>query len=107
MYTFGATGILNALDAGNGAVIWSRNAAADTEIEVPMWGFSSSPLVVDDIVIVATAGTLAAYDLATGDARWTGPKRGWQLQLAALRDDRRRRADSAAERARRGQRRAG
>jgi outer membrane protein assembly factor BamB len=26
LFTFGATGILNALDAGNGAVVWSRNA---------------------------------------------------------------------------------
>jgi outer membrane protein assembly factor BamB len=72
-YTFGATGILNALDAKNGAVVWSRNAAADTHTKVPGWGFSSSPLVVGDIVTVAAAGALAAYDLATGNPRWFGP----------------------------------
>jgi outer membrane protein assembly factor BamB len=33
-------------------------------------------LVVDDIVIVAASGTLAAYDLATGKPRWVGPHRG-------------------------------
>ena len=38
-----------------------------------MWGFSSSPLVENGEVIVATAGTLAAYDLATGRRRWIGP----------------------------------
>jgi outer membrane protein assembly factor BamB len=73
VYTLGATGILNALDAGNGAVVWSRDTAADTATEVPAWGFAGSPLVTGDVVIVATAGTLAAYDLASGDPRWVGP----------------------------------
>jgi outer membrane protein assembly factor BamB len=76
VYTFGATGILNALDARDGSVVWSRNAASDTQTKVPGWGFASSPLVVNDEVVVATAGTLAAYDLATGAPRWTGPKGG-------------------------------
>ena len=76
VYTFGATGIVNALDAADGAVMWSRNAASDTGMKIPQWGFASSPLVVGDIVIVATAGQLAAYDLATGAPRWSGPSRG-------------------------------
>lgn len=75
-YTFGATGVLNALDASNGAVLWSRNAALDTKAKVPAWGFSSSPLVIADLVIVAVGGTLAAYDLATGKPRWFGPTDG-------------------------------
>jgi len=73
VHTFGATGILNALDAGDGAVVWSRNAAVDTDAKVPYFGFTSSPLVVGDLVIVAVAGQLVAYDLATGDPRWLGP----------------------------------
>src|SRR2546430_13019565 len=63
LYTFGGTGILNALDAGNGAVVWTRNAASDTGAKLPSWGFSSSPLGVDDVVIAAASGRLAAYDL--------------------------------------------
>jgi len=77
VYTFGATGILNALDARTGAVVWSRNVASDTKRRVPDWGFASSPLVVDDVVIVATAGKLVAYDLATGERRWLGTVNGW------------------------------
>ena len=73
VYSFGATGILNALDARNGSVVWSRNAASDTKTKVPAWGFASSPLVVGDVVIVATAGALAGYDIATGNQRWLGP----------------------------------
>ena len=76
VYTLGATGILNALDARDGAVIWSRNAASDTGRKVPGWGFAGSPLVVEGLVIAATAGDLAAYDLATGQPRWFGPKGG-------------------------------
>jgi outer membrane protein assembly factor BamB len=72
VYTFGATGIINALDDGNGAVLWSRNAATDAEVEVPTWGFSSSPLVVGDVVIVAVSGRLIGYDVATGKPRWLG-----------------------------------
>ena len=73
VYTFGATGILNALDAGDGTVVWSRNVTSDNGASVPYWGFSSSPLVVDDLVTVAAAGQLLAYDLATGHPRWSGP----------------------------------
>jgi outer membrane protein assembly factor BamB len=76
VYSFGATGILNALDAASGSVVWSRNAASDTDTKVPTWGFSSSPLVVDDVVIVAASGTLAGYDRANGKPRWVGPHRG-------------------------------
>jgi outer membrane protein assembly factor BamB len=76
LFTFGATGILNALNAGNGSVLWKRNVASDAGVKVPEWGFSSSPLVVGDVVIVAASGRLAAYDLATGNQRWLGAKGG-------------------------------
>jgi outer membrane protein assembly factor BamB len=73
VYALGATGILNALDARDGAVVWSRNAASDTGTEIPGWGFASSPLVTGDVVVVATEGVLAAYDAGTGAPRWIGP----------------------------------
>jgi outer membrane protein assembly factor BamB len=76
VYSLGGTGILNVLDAGTGAVVWSRNAVSDTGAKIPAWGIAGSPLVVNDVVIVAAAGTLAAYDLATGKPRWTGPTGG-------------------------------
>ena len=76
VYTFGATGIVNALDARDGAAVWSRNAASDAGKKVPEWGFASSPLVADGMLIVAAAGRLAAYDLATGNPRWFGPDGG-------------------------------
>ena len=76
VFAHGATGILNALDARTGTVLWTRNVAADTKREVPYWGIASSPLVVEDAVIVAAAGTLAAYDVANGSPKWQGPRYG-------------------------------
>ena len=70
VYSLGATGIVNVLDARNGAVIWSRNAATDTGAPLPFWGFAGSPLVTHGLVIVATGGRLAAYDAASGTPRW-------------------------------------
>jgi outer membrane protein assembly factor BamB len=87
VYTFGATGIVNALDAKKGTVLWSHNAAADTDTKTPGWGFSSSPLVVEDVVIVAVSGKLVAYDLASGKRRWDRPSGGGSYsspQLATI-----------------------
>jgi outer membrane protein assembly factor BamB len=74
--TFGATGLLNALDAASGRLLWSRNAVSDLDAATPGWGFAASPLVVDDLVIIAAGGQLAAYALETGERRWVGPSGG-------------------------------
>lgn len=76
VYTHGATGLVNALDARTGKVIWSHNASADTGVPVPGWGFSSSPLVAEGKLIVAASGALIAYDAATGEQRWLMKSRG-------------------------------
>jgi outer membrane protein assembly factor BamB len=70
VYALGATGVLNALDAGSGRLQWTRNVATETGAKVPEWGFSSSPLVVDDLVVVAASGYLAGYEAASGKLRW-------------------------------------
>jgi outer membrane protein assembly factor BamB len=76
VYAVGATGIIKALDASTGAKIWSRNTVTDTGQTVPDWGIASSPLVIDDLVIVAVSGQLIAYDAATGNQRWIGQSGG-------------------------------
>jgi outer membrane protein assembly factor BamB len=76
VYTQGGTGIVNVLDAATGNAVWTRNAVADTGAKVPMWGIAGSPLVVNDVVVVAAAGSLVAYDQGTGKPRWTGPAGG-------------------------------
>jgi outer membrane protein assembly factor BamB len=76
IYSHGATGIVNALDARTGARLWTRNSVKDTGAVDPGWGFTSSPLVVEDTVIVAASGVLVAYDIASGEPRWKGPEGG-------------------------------
>ena len=73
VYAFGATGILNALDGRTGRLVWTHDVAADTSRRVPDWGFASSPVIVDNVVVVAASGTLAGYDAASGAKRWVGP----------------------------------
>jgi outer membrane protein assembly factor BamB len=76
VYTFGATGILNALDARTGALLWSHNVATEGKVDTPTWGFSASPLVIDEVVIAAASGVLAGYDRVTGTQRWLNPSKG-------------------------------
>ena len=76
VFTMGATGILNALDAATGAVLWSHDMAAEAKVKIPMWGISSSPLIVDDLVIASASGAVGGYDFITGQQRWLFPSRG-------------------------------
>lgn len=74
IYTLGGTGILNCLDAASGQVVWSRSAAGDASATPPIWGFCSSPLVSDGVVIVFLGGNagkgLLAYRADTGEPAW-------------------------------------
>lgn len=76
IYAFGGTGILNVLDAAYGQLVWSRNAATDTDTKIPIWGFASSPLILENKVIVAAAGSLVAYDLSDGELLYSRPAGG-------------------------------
>jgi outer membrane protein assembly factor BamB len=84
VYTHGATGIVNALDANTGAVQWTRNSSKDTGAAQPGWGFASSPLAVDDAIIVASSGRLVAYDAATGKPRWSRKTNGGGYSSPAM-----------------------
>jgi len=76
VYTFGATGVLNCLDLETGEKIWSRDAVTEIGAEIQEWGMTSSPLILDDKVIVSLGGrddqSLMAYNKDTGAVIWGG-----------------------------------
>jgi hypothetical protein len=91
VYALGATGILNCLDAATGERKWSHNLTAETGAKLPIWGFSSSPLVVEGVVVVFAGGSddkgLVAYRAASGEPAWTaaaGQSSYTSPQLASL-----------------------
>jgi outer membrane protein assembly factor BamB len=77
LYTLGATGILNCLDAATGKRYWFHDITKEAGAKVPMWGFSSSPLVVNGLVVVYGGGeghdNLLAYRADGGEPAWTAP----------------------------------
>lgn len=77
IYTFGATGLLNCLNATSGQMLWSRDVTADCDGKAPLWGFASSPLVAEGLVVVYAGGAidqaLLAYDARSGEPAWKAP----------------------------------
>jgi outer membrane protein assembly factor BamB len=76
LYTQGATGLLQCLDAATGKPLWKRDIAADTDAKTPEWGFSASPFIHNGVVITFTGAgsgkSIAAYQTDTGKPVWTG-----------------------------------
>ena len=106
VYTFGATGIVNALDAADGAAVWSRNAGVRHRHEDPRVGLRE--FAAGDRRPRHRRRLRPARRLRRRHRRsaLVGPARRRKLQLAASGDHRRSRADPAVERTRRHQRRA-
>lgn len=74
IYSYGAKGRLECLDAATGKAVWSRNLLEEVGGKVTQWGLSVSPLVVDELVVVFAGGTdgraLLGLDRSSGEAVW-------------------------------------
>jgi outer membrane protein assembly factor BamB len=80
IYAYGARALLNCLNAGTGECIWKRDLMREVNARLPIWGFSSSPLVIEGVVVVYAGGDgdngLVAFDAATGEPAWQIASRG-------------------------------
>lgn len=73
VYTIGAMGHLYCCDANDGKVVWSKDLPEIYQMDVPVWGFSGSPLVDGErlICLVGGKGSVAvAFDKNTGKELW-------------------------------------
>lgn len=76
VYSVGATGIVTALDASNGALLWKHDLMKEFDAPLPQWGFSSSPLIVDGLAIVYAGSKkdgkgILAFDAIIGELKWS------------------------------------
>lgn len=74
VFALGSTGGLNCFQLADGKQLWSRDLKADAGVPPPLYGFSSSPLVVGTKVVVSAGGqpdkSLLAYEIADGNPAW-------------------------------------
>jgi outer membrane protein assembly factor BamB len=74
LYTLGKVGQIYCLDAMSGSVVWEADLGKLLDIEVPEWGFTSSPLIDADHVMFQ-AGATIALNRHDGRVVWTSTPR--------------------------------
>jgi outer membrane protein assembly factor BamB len=85
VFTLGITGVLSALDANTGKVLWHKPAPPVT----PLYGTGMSPIVDGSLLIAHVGGhdkgALTAFDAATGTEKWkwTGDGPGYTSPVVA------------------------
>jgi len=73
LYVLGGSGDLTCLEAATGKKIWSINLVTKFGGENPYWGYSESPLVVGDRILVNAGGrraAIVAIAKADGSTLW-------------------------------------
>lgn len=73
LYVLGGSGDLTCLDAATGKKIWSINIIAKFGGVNPYWGYSESPLIVGDRILVNAGGrraSIVAVAKADGSTLW-------------------------------------
>ncbi|MGV3605968.1 MAG: PQQ-binding-like beta-propeller repeat protein [Planctomycetaceae bacterium] len=75
IFAQGASGMLNCLDAATGKLIWAKDISKDGNAKPPQWGFSSSPLIIDGVVVAVPGGAqhkgVLGYKIADGELLWS------------------------------------
>jgi outer membrane protein assembly factor BamB len=73
LYAMTGEGTVLCLDAATGKIVWQIDSVKKFGGSVPHWGYSESPLIDGDRVIVMPGGrgaSLVSLDKKTGDVQW-------------------------------------
>jgi outer membrane protein assembly factor BamB len=73
VYVSEREGKLRCLKAKNGDVVWEKDAGKEFDLGIPQWGFSASPVVLGDNVIL-NYGKVFAFDKKKGGPVWQTKK---------------------------------
>ena len=76
VYLLGALGDLHCLELTTGRVVWKKNIVKDFNAKLVTWGMCSTPLIVDDKLIVnpgAKDASIVALHRRTGQVIWKAP----------------------------------
>jgi outer membrane protein assembly factor BamB len=74
VYSLGQAGEMNCLEAATGRLLWSENIAREFGLEVPTWGFASSPYLAGELLLLNAGTRGTALDKATGKLVWNNGK---------------------------------
>ena len=77
VWIVGPFGHLHCISRKTHSPVWSHDLLALFDADEPQWGVSQSPLIYEDLVIVAPQGNKAgivAFDKKTGKPRWASRK---------------------------------
>ena len=90
----GPRGQFFAVDAETGKEIWKTHLADDHEIKKPHYGFGTSPILVDGVLVLELGGegsAVAGFDPATGEKKWSigSDEVGYQVPVPMSLDGRR------------------
>jgi enterochelin esterase-like enzyme/outer membrane protein assembly factor BamB len=74
VYGLGARGHFFALDVATGKEVWTHHLIEDSLGQKPWYGFSTSPTIEGDVVILETGGkgkTISGFDKNTSEVLWS------------------------------------
>ena len=89
VYTLSRWGDAFCFDAASGKVIWSKNVHKETGIRIPAWGYSGSPLVQENLVVLNMGEAGIALDKTTGELLWKSANKdaGYSTPLPIKQED--------------------